>query len=56
MTETEKTEKTNVPEKPVNTDTSKTKDRVIPSVPKEERTQLNEGKDKKISPDKKLND
>ncbi|MEI7422424.1 MAG: hypothetical protein WCK18_10030 [Prolixibacteraceae bacterium] len=57
MSENEKTENTNnVISKETTPDTSKTKDRVIPSVPKEERTQLNEGKDIKISSSKKLND
>ncbi len=37
-------------------DVSKTKVRVIPIVPKKDRTQLNEGKELKIKNDKKLND
>lgn len=52
-----KTEKTNTDTKKEPTpDTTKTKSRVIPSVPKKERTQLNEGVDPKIDKTKKLHD
>lgn len=53
----EKTEKTTTESiKETVPDTTKTKDRVIPNVPKEERTQLNEGVDTKIGKKKPLND
>ncbi len=48
MPEKEKTEKSKTIEKDAVPDTTKTKDRIIPKVPKEERTQLNEGEDLKV--------
>jgi hypothetical protein len=56
MAKKENTEKTKTPSKKTTPDTSKTKDRVIPVIPKEERSQLNEGVDPKIDTSKKSND
>jgi len=56
MSEKEKTENPSPAPKETAPDTSKTKDRVIPTVPKEERAQLNEGIDPKSDTCKKLNE